>query len=124
MGLMQLAPCVYEPANIDPFDVRSNIRVGCSHLAVMYGVFKKEVNFDRWKFALASYNGGVGYICSAQKLAEIWKADSTKWCQVSTFLKDAKCKERGCDWVQIVMYVDLVITKFYEYMFLELKNGQ
>jgi len=121
-GLMQLMPSVYGPADIDPYNPRNNIRVGCSHLKNMWNIFKAESGLERWKFALGSYNGGPGYVIAAQKLAKQYYAKTYKWCHIVVFLDRAKVKKKRCDWKQITEYVDLVMEKMYDYILLHEAN--
>ena len=115
---MQLMPSVYGPATGDPFNPEDNIRIGCAHLKGMWNIFKAESGIERWKFALGSYNAGPGYIIEAQELAKQYGAKTYRWYHVSIFLDRAQVGRNKCDWKQVTEYVDLVISKMYEYILL------
>lgn len=115
-GLMQLMPSVYEPEGIDPLDPDSNVRVGCAYLKRMWNIFKAEEGLERWKYALGSYNMGLGYVLSSQKMAEEKGAKTDKWCHISVFLDRAKHRGGTADWKQGAEYVDKVILKMIDYV--------
>ena len=71
MGLMQLMPATAKELGVtDPFDPEQNINGGVFYLADQYRHLREiPVHIDRLKFALASYNGGRGYINLALALA-------------------------------------------------------
>ena len=79
-GLMQLMPSVCrEYRCADPFDPGSNVETGCAHLAGLRDHFSSLPGEERIKFALASYNGGLGHVIDARDLARKLKLDPDKW---------------------------------------------
>jgi len=115
-GLMQLSPPVYEPEGIDPFNPDDNIRVGCSYLKKMWNIFGDEKGLERWKYALASYNCGAGYVIDAQRKTKGTNAKIDKWYHLVLFLRDARVGTKRCDYLQTSEYVDKVIMKMVDYI--------
>lgn len=115
-GLMQLSPLVYEPEGIDPFNPEDNIRVGCSYLKKMYNIFGDEKGLERWRYALASYNCGAGYVIDAQRKTKGTNAKIDKWYHLVLFLRDARVRGKKCDYLQTSEYVDKVIMKMTDYI--------
>ena len=74
-GLMQLMPATVEDINArapkihidDAFDPEQNVAGGCWYLAWLHEALNAELMApgEDWKFALASYNGGIGRVQEA-----------------------------------------------------------
>jgi membrane-bound lytic murein transglycosylase MltF len=104
-GLMQLMPGNFHID--DPFDPKQNVNVGVSYLAEQYSHFPEIPEpIERLKFALASYNGGRGYINAAAKLAREAGLKWQQWIVTRAYLKICKCNGKSPDWKQIWGYVD------------------
>jgi soluble lytic murein transglycosylase-like protein len=114
-GLMQLMPSVYRPAEINPLDPMENVMIGCRYLKRLWLVFAKEDGWERWKFALASYNAGMKYVINAQKRARAAGAKDYKWYHISIFMKGAWYNLRKCDWKQTTEYVDRIMERMWGY---------
>lgn len=122
-GLMQLMPAIYKPEGINPLDPIDNIRVGCAYLKRLWNVFSNEKGWERWKFALASYNAGMKYVINAQKRAKAAGAKDYKWYHISIFMKGAWYHLRKCDWKQATEYVDRIMERMYNYVIDHVSKG-
>jgi len=113
-GLMQIMPTTGEGLGVkkadDLFKPEVNIEAGTRYLAQLFDRFPEIPGIaERWKFALASYNGGRGHINKALRAAREAKVRFWyKWENAKKFLVK-------CDVNQIVHYVDGVTTKMLEY---------
>ncbi|MGV3525935.1 MAG: lytic transglycosylase domain-containing protein [Candidatus Sericytochromatia bacterium] len=72
MGMMQLMPSTVQHINsVSPVRVSSafnptqNVAAGTWYLRSLYNQLKDYPEAERWKFALASYNGGIGRVSKA-----------------------------------------------------------
>lgn len=120
-GLMQLMDgTAADMRVIQVFDAEENMKGGAAYfdwlLTKFYGA--KE---DMTMFALASYNGGFGYVLEAQHLAVKEGKDSESWKDVKVMLRHKDCVVGGRrpDAKQIIEYVEKVM-KQYE----KLKGGE
>jgi len=113
-GLMQLMPGEFEIAN--PFDPAENVNVGVAYLAEQYAHFPEIPDCtERLKFALASYNGGRGYVNAAEHLAkQRINFDWQQWVNTREYLKTCVCNGRTPDWKQMWGYVDVIFQHFSE----------
>lgn len=131
-GLLQLMPLTGKEMGLKEdefFDIEKNLNAGAAYLIRQYKSVKriietwpkkdtaigKEgtpgannlcVDEDYWCMALASYNGGLGYIISAIKLC-VAGGLSLRWANVLLLLKDGRCQVRGKrpDHKQMIDYV-------------------
>ncbi len=126
-GLLQIMPATWEELtrkemSAQPFDPDANLGNGIYYLVQQYLHFPEipEVD-DKWKFALASYNGGRGYINKALYLT---RSDQTKhndiwhdWDIASPYLSDPKCIVNGKtpDHKQITNYVKKIMAAYMFY---------
>ena len=80
-GLMQLMPNTAKSLGVkDPLDPQQNIMGGCKYLGRLYNRFESVKDpVQRMKFALASYNCGIGHVYDAQRLAASKGLDRTRW---------------------------------------------
>lgn len=89
-GLMQVMPAT---ANLLGFESnhtpKENIYIGTKLLARLTKAFAKYpiAEEERYKFVLASYNGGIGHILDAMKLAAKFGRDPYIWENVAGFLR-------------------------------------
>jgi len=80
MGLMQLTPIAMKELGLrNAYDIEGNIETGIKYLKSRFKVFKKSDKETRLKFALASYNAGVGHVLDAQRLALVYGLNPQKW---------------------------------------------
>lgn len=135
MGLMQLMPATAREMGVkDPFSPTQNITGGIKYLAQQYHKLAEiPCHIDRFKFALAAYNGGRGYVNVALALARQaeglpfgyrgWVKGGRlpgRWqCfdHASRFLADVRCRVRGKrpDYMQMTDYVERIEDYFKEF---------
>jgi membrane-bound lytic murein transglycosylase MltF len=128
IGLMQLMPSTAQYLRIDdPFDPEKSIDGGVRYLAEQYSKLREIPHkTDRIKAALASYNGGRGYINSALALGRFveglptgfskWQSVGKPvgfwqtWPVISTLLGHEQCTSGGKrpDYEQMINYVDRI----------------
>lgn len=122
-GLLQLMPGTAREMGLrDPFDPAANLRAGVRYLRRMYDALAAQLTDrggERVTWALAAYNGGIGYVHRALALAA---ADSKRiaglattwqlWSVGSLYLMHRDCyvggglrRKRWPDYVQILDYV-------------------
>lgn len=92
-GLMQIMPRIAKQFNVaadDIHDPSSNIEVAL----LLLNKIKQSLRFpknisqkDQMSIILACYNGGIGHVLDARRLAVKFGYDPNKWENVSTFLK-------------------------------------
>ena len=123
-GLLQLMPATAIELGVktrdDLFDPETNLLAGITYLKRQYVALKEIPDRDeRIKFALASYNGGRGYINAAIKLAILAaKAKGEPavltWDVVSRYLSNPECKVNGKhpDHKQIKDYVKRIWSSY------------
>ena len=111
-GLLQLMPstaadlCVYDPDLL--FIPQTNLDTGIQYLKDQFNHFQEIPNYDeRIKFALASYNGGRGYINKALSIARKDIPNWMFWEPTSKYLSHQDCEVHGKhpDHKQITDYV-------------------
>ena len=79
-GLMQLMPETAKEVGVrHVYNPKQNIAGGVCYLRKMYDNFPKIKTDDRIKFALASYNGGLGHVLDAQQIAGYYKHSRHDW---------------------------------------------
>jgi membrane-bound lytic murein transglycosylase MltF len=123
-GLLQLMPATAIELGVetrdDLFDPEKNLLAGITYLKRQYMALKEIPDRDeRIKFALASYNGGRGYINAAIKLVILAaKAKGEPalltWDVVSRYLSnpDCKCNGKRPDHRQITDYVRRIWSSY------------
>ncbi len=80
-GLLQVMPQTAKQLDLkNPFDPEQNIRAGVSYLMQLLKRFDKTLPFrQRIRFALASYNAGIGHVQDAIRLAKTMGKDPKVW---------------------------------------------
>ncbi len=93
-GLMQIMPAVARQFNItsseELFDPETNIRVGNQVLNQIYSSLRLPAGVsqkDRMSLALACYNGGIGHVDDARRLARANGENPNSWEVVSRYLE-------------------------------------
>ena len=116
-GLMQIEPATAGPAytKAQLLDPATSIALGARILRDCYDVFQRESGEERWKFALAAYNGGAGYVIEAQRLCAAAQGDPSQWGQVAPYLSGATVNGKRPDAAQIGGYVARVWQYYLEY---------
>lgn len=138
-GLMQLMPANSKLMGVkDPFDPLQNLQGGVKYLAIQYAHFQEiPTYFDRLRFALASYNGGRGYVNRCLELARVaeklpetyneWrrKGSPQGWWQMwefaHPFLSKVIYKGKDPDDKQMIDYVDKIERNWQKYLELLVK---
>lgn len=96
-------------AQDERLDAEKNLDAGAKYLRIQFNHFSEIPGLEeRWKFALAAYNGGRGHINNALTKARLAMVDSTRWGDVKVYLG-------GCDTIQIIDYVAKIWVRFQEY---------
>jgi soluble lytic murein transglycosylase-like protein len=86
-GLLQIMPATWG-ANFerDAFNPEKNLARGIEHLGFLWGMFKDEQGWERWRFALGAYNCGQGHVIEAQKrLAKVGRPTDS-WLEIAQVL--------------------------------------
>ncbi|HET9752321.1 MAG TPA: transporter substrate-binding domain-containing protein [Myxococcales bacterium] len=87
-GLFQIMPATARGLGIrDPRDPEQSIRGGLDYMQQLcehYGDVPDPV--ERYRFALAAYNTGLGHVDDARLLARRERKDATRWRQVAPYL--------------------------------------
>jgi membrane-bound lytic murein transglycosylase F len=118
-GLMQIMPATARSCRVSP-DVLTrpevNVRLGCRIFADLRDTFRKESGDDRLKFALAAYNGGIGYVLNAQALATRNGLNPAYWPAVARMLPETRVyymgRWREPDYRQITEYVERIWERY------------
>ncbi|TMA26971.1 MAG: membrane-bound lytic murein transglycosylase MltF [Deltaproteobacteria bacterium] len=117
-GLLQIMPATAKGLGItDPTDPEQSIRGGLKYMQQLSDHYKDVVDpIDRYRFALAAYNTGLGHIDDARRLARRAGADATVWRNVAPWvlkLSDKKYASkarygfcRGSEPVDYVRHID------------------
>ncbi len=132
-GLMQLMPATdkWIDGDYDGFDPEGNLDNGIRYMGWLYGRFGEIPDpYERICFALASYNGGRGYINKALELGrrndghpgdfgdwiQAGRPDGRwqRWPFAQTFLGDPRCIVDGKrpDYKQIREYVTKIMRRY------------
>lgn len=112
-GLLQLMPeTAAELGVADPFDPEENVRAGVRYLRRLY-LHLPEVptHEDRLAWALAAFNGGLGYVNRALLLArEDGEPDWWRWEMGSRHLASRDCWVRRKDGLRLHPDHDQIVT--------------
>lgn len=91
IGVMQIMPATGKELGytVDELKIpEKNIKAGITYMRKLYSYWKKiDDAEERWRFALASYNAGMGNIKSAMRKANREGYITNVWSCVSPFLK-------------------------------------
>jgi len=118
IGLLQIMPATGQYLGVSRdklFAPETNLKAGITYLKQQYDRFPEIPDKqERLKFALASYNGGRGYINRAISLARKEDAHWQTWDGVKQYLKSEDCSVSGKhpDHRQIITYVDMIWTDY------------
>jgi membrane-bound lytic murein transglycosylase F len=127
-GLMQLMPATAKQLGVaDSYDPRQNIRGGVKYLQQLNKYWSKTIfnQEERLKFVLASYNAGLTHVADAQRLAEKYDKDPTRWeNSVEEFLlkksqpafyTDAMIRGGYCKCEEPIHYIKNILARYEEY---------
>ena len=132
VGLFQLMPRTDQEVDgkLNAEFIEENIHDGLTYLREQFDHLSEIPNIcERWKFALAAYNGGRGYVNAALKLArasEDLPGDFHKWLQAGSpkgqwqywdhtfkFLAAVKLHGKKPDYEQMIGYVDHIVKNMF-----------
>jgi soluble lytic murein transglycosylase-like protein len=120
-GLMQIMPATAEwiagqiGGPYDSFNCDDNIRMGTWYDAwclsrVNLALKDREATpEDRWRFMLASYNAGPGYVLAGLKILGDEGAPTATWPLLASVLPRALVKGRHADIKQVTEYVQRIM---------------
>lgn len=119
-GLMQVTRDTARRMGVnDRIDPNKNVHAGVKYLRKLYGYWQHISEPDRTKFALASYNIGLGHVRDAQKIARELKLPAEKWSglqQTLPLLREKKyykkTKHGYARGTEPVMYVSRIFTYY------------
>lgn len=128
-GMMQIMPKVaafFNVAKEDLTNVEINIMVAnllVNRISKMLKLSNSIPERDRMGLILASYNGGIGYVLNARKLARQNGEDDYSWDVVAKYLKKMKCPQYASEHDvrhfkgvgQTIAYVNNVIGHYNHY---------
>ncbi len=126
-GLLQLMPATARQYGVkNPLDPEDNVQGAVKFLKWLEDFWSDRIADDgeRLKFVLASYNCGAGHVEDAQRLAEKYGGDQTKWDDVSYWLlqkstqqysTDEVVKFGFCRGLEPVNYVSHILARYDRY---------
>lgn len=129
-GLMQVMPTTAEHYGYDPtglYNPAKNIAIGTKHLKWVSDYWYEQIgdSVEARKFALASYNAGIGHVKDAQRLADKYDLESTVWSEnVETmllnksepeFYRSDVVKHGYCRGREPVQYVQTIMNRYNDY---------
>jgi membrane-bound lytic murein transglycosylase F len=128
-GLMQIMPKTALSLGLteeDFYDPEKNIRAAAQYLNKMKKLFPNIVDEnEKINFVLASYNAGPGHIFDARALTLKAGKNPDKWDDVREYLRlksnpeyynDEVCRFGYCRGEEPINYVDVITTKYGEYI--------
>lgn len=128
-GLMQIMPKTAKSLGLTEdefYDPEKNIRAAAQYLKKMKRLFPNIADErEKIKFVLASYNAGPGHIFDARALALKNGKNPDIWDDVKDYLRlksnpeyynDEVCKYGYCRGEEPIYYVDVITTKYSEYI--------
>lgn len=129
-GLMQIMPKIAKQFNVSAEDIHdpsNNIEVAL----LLLNNIEKSLRFpknisqkDKMSIILACYNGGIGHVLDARRLAVKFGSDPNKWENVSKFLKakndaeiyeDELVKSGKFMGLETISFVSNVLSKYDQY---------
>jgi membrane-bound lytic murein transglycosylase F len=125
MGLLQVMPQTAAELGVeDPWDPESNIHAGVRYMAWLLQRFEPTLPMrQRIRFALASYNAGLGHVRDARRLAKVKGLNPDRWFgnveKAIVLLEKQKFYKRArhgyCRGSEPVQYVSRIQTKYDAY---------
>jgi membrane-bound lytic murein transglycosylase MltF len=92
-GLLQLMPdtarghgLLVDGERDDRYNPEKCLDIGIRELIHLWGEFQAERGLERWRFALAAYDAGLGNILKAQELARAAGMPTDSWASVAVQL--------------------------------------
>lgn len=123
VGLMQVLPKVASEQNVqDLFAPHDNIKAGVRHFYQYVHRLKAHTRKDQLRMALAAYNGGIGHVYDAKRLAQQRGLDPYTWDSIAKVLPDlekeevhASSRHGYCQGSNMVRYVETIEAKYQQY---------
>ena len=126
IGLMQIMPATARDLHVNPRDPRQSIEGACRYVWQLDDRWKKAIprEEERIRFALASYNVGLGHVEDARRLAEKYGDDPASWDDVAYWLvrkskrsvyNDPVVKYGFARGTEPVDYVERIMDRFAHY---------
>jgi membrane-bound lytic murein transglycosylase F len=125
MGLLQVMPQTAAELGVgDPWDPESNIHAGVKYMAWLLLRFETTLPMrQRIRFALASYNAGLGHVRDARRLAKETGLNPDRWFgnveKAIVLLEKQKFYKRArhgyCRGSEPAQYVSRIQTKYDAY---------
>ncbi len=125
MGLLQVMPQTAAELGVkDPWDPESNIHAGVRYITWLLQRFEPALPMrQRVRFALASYNAGLGHVRDARRLAKVKGLNPDRWFgnveKAIVLLEKHKFYKRArhgyCRGSEPVQYVSRIQTKYDAY---------
>ncbi len=129
-GLMQIMPQIARHYNMDADEIqqpKNNVEVALKLLIAIEQFLKLPSNTpesDKLAIMLACYNGGIGHVSDARKLAAKYGFDNTRWANVSKFLlakrdaefyNDSVVKHGSFTATETLSFVNKVLNRYETY---------
>lgn len=130
VGLMQVMPTTAQHYGYDSIDLTvpyNNIMIGTQHLNWLSNYWYEQLpdTLEAQKFALASYNVGIGHVKDAQRLAEVHNLDPTIWennveemllrKSEPEYYRSEVVKHGYCRGTEPVQYVRIILNRYNDY---------
>jgi len=112
-GLMQLMPATASWLKVNPFHLEENLEGGIRYMVYLLDRLKEiSDEQERLKFALAAYNGGMGYIKEAINLAQSHSKEWQHWHYTKYYLTQVEVNGKTPYYNQIWEYVTKVFEAY------------
>lgn len=117
LGLLQLMPSTFPAHSSEELlSPEINLRLGSRYLARLRDTFHAEDAGNRLQFALAAYNGGIGYVLRAQALALRHNLNPTQWPSLAQVFPEVQVfiggRWRKPDSQQVTHYVARIWSQY------------
>ncbi len=117
LGLLQLMPSTFPSHSREELlNPEVNLRLGSRYLARLRDTFHAEDADNRLQFALAAYNGGIGYVLRAQALALRQNLNPTQWSSLAQVFPEVQVfisgRWRRPDSQQVTHYVARIWSQY------------
>ena len=133
-GLMQVMPATGRQLGLkDPWDPEQNVRIGVGYLKYLIERFDQGLPMrQRIRFALASYNAGLGHVRDARRLAKARGLNPDRWFghveQTIQLLEQPRFYRRArhgyCRGSEPAQYVSMIQNKYDAYSRLMPADGK
>jgi len=123
VGLMQILPRYSQVSDIDRlFEPEINLKEGVRKLKKYLQFYDYMDPVNKWSFALATYNAGIGHIRDARRLTMDSNLDPNQWEYVSESLLQLMQRKYYrnarfgyCNGTETYQYVDAILNRYRNY---------